>query len=170
MKSCEKDAIINRFKDNKTKVLISTTVIEVGINVPNASVMIVESAQRFGLAQLHQLRGRVGRGEYPSFCNLIANIKSDVTRKRMTIMTKSSDGFFIAEQDLKLRGSGEMFGIKQSGEEGLLLADLYEDVDILRCARGEAKLILDNKEEKNKRLVYEISTGLEKCSKYICFN
>jgi len=170
MKSSEKEAIINRFKDNKTKVLISTTVIEVGINVPNASVMIVESAQRFGLAQLHQLRGRVGRGEYSSFCILIANVKSDVTKKRMTIMANSSDGFYIAEQDLKLRGSGEMFGMKQSGEEGLLLADLYEDIDMLKCSREEAKLILADKEEENKRLVFEISAGLEKSSKYICFN
>ncbi|PRR84152.1 ATP-dependent DNA helicase RecG [Clostridium vincentii] len=170
MKSSEKEDIINRFKDNETKVLISTTVIEVGINVPNASVMIVESAQRFGLAQLHQLRGRVGRGEYPSFCILIANIKSDTTKKRMMIMAESTDGFYIAEQDLKLRGSGEMFGMKQSGEEGLLLADIYEDMDILKYAREEAKLILENKEDENKRLVYEISQGLEKSSKYICFN
>lgn len=170
MKSSEKEEIINRFKDNKTKVLISTTVIEVGINVPNASVMIVESAQRFGLAQLHQLRGRVGRGEYPSYCILVANVKSDVTKKRMTIMTESSDGFYIAEQDLKLRGSGEMFGMKQSGEEGLLLADLYADIDMLKCSREEAKLILDDKKELNKRLVFEISAGLKKSSKYICFN
>lgn len=170
MKSSEKDEIIGRFKENKTKVLISTTVIEVGVNVPNASVMIIENAERFGLAQLHQLRGRVGRGQYESYCILIANAKSNTTKKRMTIMTESTDGFFISEQDLKIRGSGEMFGMKQSGAEGLLLADIYEDIDILRCARGEAKLILENQDPNNKRMVREISLGLEKSSKYICFN
>ncbi|SFU36962.1 ATP-dependent DNA helicase RecG [Clostridium sp. DSM 8431] len=170
MKPQEKDEIITRFKENKTKVLISTTVIEVGVNVPNASVMIVENAERFGLAQLHQLRGRVGRGEYESYCILIANAKTNTTKKRMMIMTESTDGFYISEQDLKLRGSGEMFGMKQSGTEGLLLADIYEDMNILRCARGEANKILGNINEENKRMVYEISMGLEKSSKYICFN
>ena len=123
MKSIEKDEIINRFKDGDTKVLISTTVIEVGVNVPNASVMIVENAERFGLAQLHQLRGRVGRGEYESYCILIAKAKSNTTKKRMEILTESTDGFYISEQDLKIRGSGEMFGMRQSGDEGFLLAD-----------------------------------------------
>ena len=88
----------------------------------------------------------------------------------MMIMTESNDGFFISEQDLKLRGSGEMFGMRQSGTEGLLLADIYEDMDILRCARGEAKLILSNMDSDNRRLIYEVSSGLEKSSKYICFN
>ena len=170
MKPAEKDEIIGRFKDNKTKVLISTTVIEVGVNVPNASVMIVENAERFGLAQLHQLRGRVGRGQYESYCILIANARTNTTKKRMMIMTESTDGFYISEQDLKLRGSGEMFGMKQSGAEGLLLADIYEDMDILRCARGEAKRILENVTNENKRMIYETSMGLEKSSKYICFN
>ena len=111
MKPSEKDEIITRFKENKTKVLISTTVIEVGVNVPNASVMIIENAERFGLAQLHQLRGRVGRGQYESYCVLIANAKSNVTKKRMSIMTESTDGFFISEQDMKLRGTGAVFGM-----------------------------------------------------------
>ena len=170
MKAAEKDEIIGRFKDDKVKVLISTTVIEVGVNVPNASVMIIENAERFGLSQLHQLRGRVGRGQYASYCILIANAKSNTTKKRMTIMTESTDGFFISEQDLKLRGSGEMFGMKQSGEEGLVLADIYEDINILRCAREEAKIILYSEDAKNKRLVFEVASGLEKSSKYICFN
>jgi len=170
MKAQEKDEIIERFKENKTKVLISTTVIEVGVNVPNASVMIVENAERFGLAQLHQLRGRVGRGQYASYCILIANARTNTTKKRMLIMTESTDGFYISEQDLKLRGSGEMFGMRQSGTEGLLLADIYEDMNILRCARGEAKMILDNVTDENRRMIYEISMGLEKSSKYICFN
>lgn len=170
MKASEKDEIIGKFKENKVKVLISTTVIEVGVNVPNASIMIIENAERFGLAQLHQLRGRVGRGEYESYCILIANAKSNITKKRMSIMTESTDGFFISEQDLKLRGTGEMFGIRQSGDEGLILADIYEDMNILRCARSEAIKILESEETTNKRLVYEVASGLEKSSKYICFN
>ena len=104
--------------------------------------MIIENAERFGLAQLHQLRGRVGRGEYASYCILIANAKSNTTKKRMEIMTESTDGFLISEKDLKLRGSGEVFGLRQSGDEGLLLANIYEDIEILRCARGEAKELL----------------------------
>lgn len=170
MKAKEKDDIINRFKRDEVKVLISTTVIEVGVNVPNASVMIVENAERFGLAQLHQLRGRVGRGQYESYCILIANAKSNITKKRMTIMTESTDGFYISEQDLKLRGSGEMFGMKQSGEEGLILADIYEDMNILRCAREEASIILESNTSDDKRLAIEVAKGLEKSSKYICFN
>ncbi|MBM7835124.1 ATP-dependent DNA helicase RecG [Clostridium sardiniense] len=170
MKGVEKDEIINRFKSGDTKVLISTTVIEVGVNVPNASVMIVENAERFGLAQLHQLRGRVGRGEYESYCILIAKAKSETTKRRMEILTESTDGFYISEQDLKLRGSGEMFGMRQSGDEGLLLADLYNDMKILIKAREEANNILLNETEKNKILIREIKSNLEKSSKYICFN
>ncbi|KHD13572.1 ATP-dependent DNA helicase RecG, partial [Clostridium butyricum] len=142
MKGNEKDDIIKRFKNHESDVLISTTVIEVGVNVPNASVMIVENAERFGLAQLHQLRGRVGRGQYESYCVLIAKAKSNITKKRMMIMTESSDGFLISEQDLKLRGAGEMFGRKQSGDAGFALANLYEDINILRCAKQEAVNII----------------------------
>ena len=170
MKPSEKDEIINDFKDNKIKVLISTTVIEVGVNVPNASVMIIENSERFGLAQLHQLRGRVGRGEYESYCILIGNIKSKVTKQRMEIMTTSNDGFYISEQDLKLRGAGEMFGTKQSGEEGFVLSDVYNVISILRAAREEAAKVLEKEDQESKRLVYEISQGLNKSSKYICFN
>lgn len=170
MKSLEKDQIIKDFKNNKFQVLISTTVIEVGVNVPNASVMIVENAERFGLAQLHQLRGRVGRGEYASYCILIAKAKNNVTKKRMMIMTQSTDGFLISEQDLKLRGAGEMFGKKQSGDEGFILANLYDDIRILRCAKIEADNILKNESNLNKRLIYEMQKNLEKSSKYICFN
>lgn len=170
MKTAEKDEIIGRFKNNETKVLISTTVIEVGVNVPNASVMIIENAERFGLAQLHQLRGRVGRGQYESYCILIANAKSNITKKRMQIMTESTDGFFISEQDLKLRGSGEIFGMKQSGEEGFLLADLFEDIKILRCAREEANKILQSEDNNSKKLVFETEKSLEKSKSYLCFN
>lgn len=170
MKPKEKDEIINRFKENTTQVLISTTVIEVGVNVPNASVMIIENAERFGLAQLHQLRGRVGRGQYDSYCVLIANAKSNITVKRMQIMTESSDGFFIADQDLKMRGTGEVFGKRQSGDAGFILADIYEDINILRCAKNEAVELIKNRDEKNYELINEILKNLQKNSKYICFN
>ncbi|MBY7006737.1 ATP-dependent DNA helicase RecG [Clostridium botulinum] len=170
MKAIEKQDRISRFKNNEFKVLISTTVIEVGVNVPNASVMIIENAERFGLAQLHQLRGRVGRGEYASYCILIAKAKSNVTKKRMMIMTESNDGFFISEEDLKLRGSGEMFGRKQSGDSNFILADLYEDISILRAAKHEAIDILHNNYKENIKLISEMQKSLENNSKYICFN
>jgi ATP-dependent DNA helicase RecG len=170
MKGAEKDDIIRRFKNNLFNVLISTTVIEVGVNVPNASVMIVENAERFGLSQLHQLRGRVGRGEYASYCILISKAKSNTTKKRMQIMTESSDGFLISEKDLELRGAGELFGRKQSGDEGFVLANLYEDIEILRCAKLEANNILQNESDLNREIVNEISKNLKKSSKYICFN
>lgn len=170
MKGNEKDDIIKRFKNHESDVLISTTVIEVGVNVPNASVMIVENAERFGLAQLHQLRGRVGRGQYESYCVLIAKAKSNITKKRMMIMTESSDGFLISEQDLKLRGAGEMFGRKQSGDAGFALANLYEDINILRCAKQEAVNIIKDDSTVNRELVNEISKNLQRSSKYICFN
>lgn len=170
MKPKEKDEIINGFKENKTKVIISTTVIEVGVNVPNASIMIIENAERFGLAQLHQLRGRVGRGEYASYCILLGNAKSNTTKKRMEIMTESTDGFYISEQDLKLRGSGEVFGLRQSGDAGLVLADIYEDIDILKCARGEARILLASKEPMHIKTCRDIEKSIERWSRYICFN
>ena len=170
MKPKEKDEIINRFKKNETKAIISTTVIEVGVNVPNASVMIIENAERFGLAQLHQLRGRVGRGSYESYCILIAKAKTENTKKRMEIMTTSTDGFYISEEDLKLRGSGEMFGRRQSGDEEFILANIYDDMNILRCAKSEAKILLDSDEEEKVKFCNEVKNSLERWSKYICFN
>lgn len=170
MKPKEKDEIIERFKKNETKAIISTTVIEVGVNVPNASVMIIENAERFGLAQLHQLRGRVGRGSYESYCFLIAKAKSENTKKRMEIMISSTDGFYISEEDLKLRGSGEMFGRRQSGDEEFILANIYDDMNILRCAKSEAKLLLDSNEPEKVEFCKEIKNSLERWSKYICFN
>ncbi len=170
MTSKEKNDIINRFKEGDIKAIISTTVIEVGVNIPNASVMIIENAERFGLAQLHQLRGRVGRGEYDSKCLLISDSTNSITQKRMDIMTQSSDGFYIAEQDFKLRGSGEIFGIKQHGDDEFILSNVIEDVNILKCANKEAKEIVQNENKENKKICYEISKGLERTSKYICFN
>lgn len=170
MSNKDKNFIMNEFKQNKIKVLISTTVIEVGVNVPNATLMIVENAERFGLSQLHQLRGRVGRGQYKSYCVLIANIKSEVTKKRMDIMKNSSDGFYIAEQDLKLRGSGEIFGMRQSGENGLILSDLSEDFPIFKVANEEARTFFANREKENQRILKEIILNLENSTQYICFN
>ena len=148
----DKDKIINTFKNGEIKGIISTTVIEVGVNVPNSTMMIIENAERFGLAQLHQLRGRVGRGEHKSYCILIANTKNDITRRRMEIMTESSDGFYIAEEDLKLRGAGEVFGMRQHGDEGFILANVVDDINILKCANQEAKLIVNNINEDNKKI------------------
>ena len=170
MKPKEKDEVINRFKNDEIKVIISTTVIEVGVNVPNASTMIIENAERFGLAQLHQLRGRVGRGQYKSYCLLIANAKNDVTKRRMEIMTESNDGFYISEQDLKLRGAGEVFGMRQHGSEGFILSDIVEDIKILRCANEEAKIILGKNDSQSVKLEEEIWKNLERTSNYICFN
>lgn len=170
MKPKEKEKIMNDFKNNKIKVLISTTVIEVGVNVPNATVMIIENAERFGLSQLHQLRGRVGRGKYHSYCILIAQLKNDITRRRMKIMEESNDGFFIAEQDLKLRGTGEIFGFKQHGNNSFIISDLINDFDIFKMANNEAKRVMDSKLKEDIYLKEKIKKTLDTDSKYICFN
>lgn len=165
-----KDEIMNRFKEGQTKVIVSTTVIEVGINVPNATLMIIENAERFGLAQLHQLRGRVGRGQDKSYCILVADVKNDIIRKRMEIMTSSSDGFFIAEQDLKIRGAGEIFGFRQHGEGGLILSDIVGDMDLLKISNLEAKKLIQSEDERDIKIKNQILNKIEQTSKYICFN
>ena len=158
MKPKEKDQVMQDFKDNKISILISTTVIEVGVDVPNANIMVIENAERFGLAQLHQLRGRVGRGEYKSYCILKYNGNSDLIRQRMQTMTETDDGFKIAEKDLELRGSGEFFGTKQHGLPEFKIANIFdaEDIKILKLVQELAIKIeaedskLEN--EKNKKL------------------
>src|SRR5215831_8729086 len=134
----EKEAVMQRFKDGQTKILVSTTVIEVGVDVPNATVMVIEQAERFGLAQLHQLRGRVGRGAVQSYCMLVTDKLNDAGRERIRTMVESTDGFYISEMDLKLRGPGEFFGTKQSGLPNLRIANILRDTEILEVARREA--------------------------------
>lgn len=140
MKAGAKNDIMERFAAGEIDVLVSTTVIEVGINVPNATVMMVENAERFGLAQLHQLRGRVGRGSAQSYCIFMAGNSSPDTMQRLNILGGSNDGFYVAEQDLKLRGPGDLFGIRQSGELNFALADIYQDASILRDANEAAAI------------------------------
>lgn len=143
MKQSEKDDIMRRFAANEIQALVSTTVIEVGINVPNATVMMIENAERFGLAQLHQLRGRVGR-KYQSYCIFMSGSKSKETKKRLEILNNSNDGFKIASEDLKLRGPGDLFGIRQSGLMDFKLGDIYQDAKLLQYASEAADWIMDH--------------------------
>lgn len=142
MKAKDKNRIMEEFAAGDIQVLVSTTVVEVGVNVPNATVMMVENAERFGLAQLHQLRGRVGRGEYQSYCIFIQGNKEETTSRRLEILNKSNDGFYIAGEDLKLRGPGDLFGIRQSGLMEFRIGDIFNDADILKDASSAAGGIL----------------------------
>lgn len=143
MKPSEKNNIMERFARNEINVLVSTTVIEVGVNVPNATVMMIEDAERFGLAGLHQLRGRVGRGEAQSYCIFVSGAKSKDTRERLEILNKSNDGFYIANKDLALRGPGDFFGIRQSGDMSFKLGDIYADATTLKLTADILKDIED---------------------------
>jgi len=144
LKNEEKETVMDQFRRGEVKILVATTVIEVGVDVPNATVMVIEQAERFGLAQLHQLRGRVGRGGEQSYCILVTGKLGDAARERIRTMVDSSDGFYIAEMDLKLRGPGEFFGTKQSGLPALRIANIIRDQDILELARGEAEAFISN--------------------------
>ena len=156
MKPKEKDEIMERFKNGEIQILIATTVIEVGVNVPNSSIMVVENAERFGLAQLHQLRGRVGRGEYQSYCILKYEGNSETIKQRMKVMCDTNDGFIISEKDLELRGSGDFFGTEQHGLPEFKIANLFEDIGTLKKVQGLAIKIMEDdpllEKEKNKKL------------------
>ena len=145
MKPAEKDAEMQRFVNGETQIMVATTVIEVGVNVPNASVMVIENAERFGLSQLHQLRGRVGRGADQSYCILVTSYKlSEETRKRLEIMVQTNDGFEIAEADLKLRGPGDLEGTQQSGVAfDLKIADIARDGQLLQHVREVAASVIE---------------------------
>lgn len=149
MKPAEKEAVMEAFRAGEIDVLVSTTVIEVGVDVPNAVAMIIEDAERFGLAQLHQLRGRVGRGEHQSYCVLIADPKTDEGKARMEIMTRTNNGFLIAEEDLRIRGPGEIYGTRQSGMPSFRVADLVKDMHLLEVARQEAFRLLERDPDLN---------------------
>ena len=156
LKAREKDEIMSRFAAGETDVLVSTTVIEVGVDVPNAALMVVENAERFGLSQLHQLRGRVGRGKHKSWCILVSDARGEEARARLHAMTHISDGFKIAEEDLRLRGPGDFFGSRQHGLPELHIADLGADMNVLKAAQDAAKRLLDSdprlERPENKRL------------------
>lgn len=143
MKPAQKNEVMEQFAANEIQVLVSTTVVEVGVNVPNATVMMIENAEHFGLAQLHQLRGRVGRGDAQSYCIMVNVSGSKESMKRLDILNKSNDGFKIASEDLKLRGPGDFFGIRQSGEMQFALADIYQDAYTLQKASEEVQALLE---------------------------
>lgn len=174
MKASEKESIMKSFKNKDLDILVSTTVIEVGVNVPNATLMIIENAERFGLAQLHQLRGRVGRGKHKSYCILIYASKSDVCKQRMSIMEETNDGFKISEKDLEIRGPGEFFGTRQHGLPELKIANIFKHMKILKIAQQEARYIIgeDMKLHKNenKLLKDEIIDKFEHLAREISLN
>lgn len=165
MKPAEKNRIMEEFSQNKIQILVSTTVIEVGVNVPNATVMMVENAERFGLAQLHQLRGRVGRGQHQSYCIFVQGGKKKEITERLEILVKSNDGFFLAGEDLRLRGPGDLFGIRQSGLLEFKLADIYQDASILKEASTLAKKILESDPHLEKKENEGLKRQLENDSK-----
>ena len=161
----EKDVVMKAFSENKYHVLVSTTVVEVGVNVPNATLMVIYDAERFGLSQLHQLRGRVGRGSEQSYCILLAEPKSETGKERMKIMTETNDGFVLSEKDLELRGPGDFFGKKQSGLPEFKVADMVHDFAALETARADAAILVDstyfwNAEEYNPLRSYLAQTGI----------
>ncbi len=143
MKPADKNERMERFAAGEIKVLVSTTVVEVGVNVPNASVMMIEDAERFGLAQLHQLRGRVGRGAHQSYCIFVSGSQDEKAKERLSVMNRSNDGFYIAGEDLKLRGPGDVFGVRQSGELQFELGDIYQDAEVLAAADMAAKSLTE---------------------------
>lgn len=174
MKAKEKERVMREFSEGRLNVLVSTTVVEVGVNVPNATVMVVENAERFGLAQLHQLRGRVGRGEHQSYCILFCQSQNEIARKRMEIMTTTSDGFKLSEKDMELRGPGDIFGIRQHGLPEFKIANLYEDMEILKEAQAAAADIIKHQKlagrEDYKRLQTQLLALFQKKLQEVVLN
>ena len=158
MKNAEKDEVMSRFKNKELDIMVSTTVIEVGVDVPNATVMVINNAERFGLSALHQLRGRVGRGEYQSYCFLVFRTDNAVSKSRLQVMEETQDGFKIAEEDLKLRKSGEIFGTKQSGFSDLKFTDIVHDVKTIKLVKDICTDYLKENKGiiKNRYLKYDI--------------
>ena len=170
MKGADKDKAMRAFKDGELKALVSTTVIEVGVNVSNATVMLIENAERFGLAQLHQLRGRVGRGAHQSWCLMVSKMSSEETRTRLETLAKSNDGFFIAEEDMKQRGTGQLFGVSQSGGSGLSISDLARDYSIFTRAGKFAARVFHEETDEYSRVKAEFTRMLEDSMEFICLN
>jgi ATP-dependent DNA helicase RecG len=148
LKPAEKELVMNSFRNGKTAVLVASSIVEVGVNVPNASVMVIENAEQFGLAQLHQLRGRIGRGSHASYCILIAGKKTPEVRERLTILEQTNDGFRVAEEDLKLRGPGELLGREQSGLPSFRFGDLAGDLKLVEKARELASGFLRSADQR----------------------
>lgn len=170
MKASEKKQVMDDFKSGKIQVLVSTTVIEVGVNVPNATVMIIENAERFGLSQLHQLRGRVGRGSYKSHCIMITDSSSEDTINRMRVMTSTNDGFVVAREDLKMRGTGAILGTNQSGASDLILSDFIRDYDLFIKADKWAEIIFNSEKKDHILIKNEILEKMDKTLNLICLN
>ncbi|MCF0157760.1 MAG: DNA helicase RecG, partial [Veillonella sp.] len=160
MSARDKEEVMERFSKGTIQLLVSTTVVEVGVNVPNATIMCIEGAERFGLSQLHQLRGRVGRGDVQAYCVLVSDSKGDVSRERLQLMESTQDGFELAEQDLLMRGSGQLFGLAQSGLPDLRVANIVKDIDILVAARNDVLQYIS--EEGITNLEKEMKPELEK--------
>lgn len=173
MKNDDKDKIMESFKNGETNIIVSTTVIEVGINVPNATIMVIENAERFGLAQLHQLRGRVGRGEHQSYCILISDTRNEIAEERLRFMTKNQNGFKIAEKDLELRGSGEILGVRQHGLPEFRLLDLSKDYEIIKNSKNAMDFLYKNnaiEEETYKKMAKMLNEKFDKALEKIALN
>jgi ATP-dependent DNA helicase RecG len=164
LKNSEKEEVMQKFKNKEYDILVCTTVVEVGVDVPNATVIVIENAERFGLSQLHQLRGRVGRNSLQSYCVLVSSTKNEETIHRLNVLVQTNDGFVIAEKDLEIRGPGEFLGIRQSGILELRLADLTKDLDILELARKDAKEFISSSNDYSKALKQYLNSSLSALS------
>ncbi len=173
MKNDEKDKVMESFKSGKTNIIVSTTVIEVGINIPNATIMVIENAERFGLAQLHQLRGRVGRGIHQSYCILVSDSRSEVAVERLKLMTKTNDGFILAEKDLELRGSGEILGIRQHGMPEFKILDVLNDFEIIKTSKNAVEFMYNKSNAGDKaynKMITTLNSRFEKMIQELALN